>query len=67
MILYTIDCPACRVLENKLKEKNIKFTKIMDEELFEKMRFDSFPILQLDNDNLLNFSQAIKWLKEENN
>ena len=35
MKLYTIDCPACRVLEKKLTLKGIPFEKIFDEELFE--------------------------------
>ena len=46
MKLYTIDCPACRVLEKKLTLKGISFEKIFDEELFERLGYIDFPILE---------------------
>ena len=64
MKLYTIDCPACRVLERKLTLKGISFEKIFDEELFEKLGYVDFPILELDNGKTLNFIDAVAWLKE---
>lgn len=65
MKLYTIDCPACRVLEKKLTLKGIPFEKIFDEKLFERLGYIDFPRLELDNGKTLSFTEAIAWLKEE--
>lgn len=33
VILYTIDCPKCLILEKKLAEKGIEFKTVKDKEL----------------------------------
>lgn len=65
MKLYTIDCPACRVLENKLTIQGFSYEKIYDEKLFQKLGYIDFPLLELDDGKVLNFLDAIAWLKEE--
>lgn len=59
--LYTTNCPKCKVLEAKLRQKNIDFDLITDiKELIDK-GFLSAPILQVD-DEYLDFSHAITFV-----
>ena len=50
IILYTIDCPKCLILEKKLKAKNIKFLKVSDIDIIKAKGYgdSSFPILEVD-------------------
>lgn len=62
MKLFTIHCPKCKVLETKLKQKNIKYEEITDENIIEKERLDEIPILELDNGERLKFAEANKYI-----
>lgn len=59
IILFSTNCPKCRVLEQKLNQKNIDFI-ISDniDEIIEK-GFMSAPILKID-DEYLEFGNAVK-------
>ena len=61
IILYTVHCPKCNVLEKKLTSKNISFK--VDEDLEEMMEkgFTSAPMLEV-NGEIYDFGQAIKWI-----
>lgn len=63
IVLYTIHCPACNVLENLLKKKNIQYTTVTDKTVMRNLGFKSAPILEVDG-NFLNYGQAWKWAKE---
>ena len=68
IILYTIDCPRCIVLEKKLQQKNINFSVNKDkEEMFFK-GFTSAPMLEVDG-KYMDFFEARRWIDglEENN
>ena len=59
--LFSTNCPKCRVLEQKLNQKNISFNKNSDmNEVIEK-GFMSAPILKID-DIYLDFTSAVKWV-----
>ena len=66
IVLYTIDCPRCIVLEKKLKEKNIDFIKVSDKDtLLAKPNGDSsFPILEV-FDVTMNYKSAIQWINNQ--
>ena len=64
IILYTTHCPRCKVLETKLKEKKINYYICDDLNIMEDKGIITSPILDIGN-NLLDFGQAIKWLKGE--
>lgn len=64
IILYTIHCPKCNVLEKKLQQKGIQFDIVDDEEIIMQKGFKSAPILVV-GDTVLEFSKAIDWLKEQ--
>lgn len=59
--LFSTNCPKCRVLEQKLNQKNINFNKNSDmDEVIEK-GFMSAPVLKID-DVYLDFTSAVKWV-----
>ncbi len=66
VVLYTIDCPNCLVLERKLKAKNIKFLKVSDKEtIIAKGLGDSaFPILDVGG-VVMNYKTAIQWVNNQ--
>lgn len=62
-ILYSTDCPKCKVLESKLQAANIGYIKSDSFENILKLGFRTAPVLQVGN-KYFNFSDAIKWLNE---
>ena len=66
MILYTkSECPLCTVTKLKLQAQEIPFEICMDEKEMDKLGIDRLPVLKTDNDELLDFSEIMKRLKEE--
>lgn len=64
IILFSTNCPKCKVLEAKLTKDNIDFTICQNvDELIDKGILEA-PILKIDKNTYLNFSEAIKWIKE---
>lgn len=60
--VYSTGCPQCKVLEAKLANKNVDYIKIDDMEQIKKMGFVSVPYLVIDDQDPMNFSQAVKWV-----
>lgn len=61
MILYSNDCPQCKILQSKLDAKKINYTKINDMEKVVEMGFMSVPILVVDN-KALSYLDAIGYV-----
>ena len=59
--LYTIDCPKCKVLEMKLKSKNIKFETVKDISVMQDLGISTAPVLGVDGE-LLMFTEAINYI-----
>lgn len=64
IILYTIGCPKCKILEKKLKEKKIKYEEFSNEEEMLKLNITHVPMLKVDKE-LLDFGQAVKWINNK--
>lgn len=62
MKLYTIHCPKCRVLETKLKQKNIEYEEISDEKKLLELGLSDMPMLELDSGELLTFVGANNYI-----
>lgn len=60
--LYSTDCPKCKILETKLKQKNIDYEICTDIERMKSLKIMSAPILEMDDGNRLNFADAVKWV-----
>lgn len=65
IILYTIGCPKCKVLESKLDKKGIKYERCEDIETMRQKNLKSAPVLEVDGE-LMEFSLAIKWVNNVN-
>lgn len=63
VIFYSTNCPKCKILEKKLTEKNIKFTKNNNVVEMTELGIDQVPVLSI-NGSLLNFVEANKWINE---
>lgn len=63
IILYSTNCPKCKILEKKLTEKNIKFTKNNNVIEMTELGIDQVPVLSIDG-KLLDFVEANKWINE---
>lgn len=70
VILYTIDCPKCLILEKKLTAKGIEFTTVKDKELMLQLGFSEVPMLRIvsgGNGNYVdfNFTDAVQWINKQ--
>lgn len=61
MTLYTTNCPKCKILESKLKAKNIEYTEVTDIEVMQKKGFKQAPMLEIGN-MVLGFQLAVNYL-----
>ena len=60
--LYSTHCPRCCILEEKLINKEIKYELCTDTQEMISLGLVNAPALQLENGQLLDFGQAIKWI-----
>ena len=65
IILYTTHCPKCKVLEQKLKSKNIEYIEFTDVDKMIEMGFSVMPMLEVDG-VIMDFGTANKWINEFN-
>lgn len=61
VILYSTHCPKCKVLESKLKEKNIGYIENNDVKEMGEKGFTTVPVLVV-NDKVYNFKEAVAWI-----
>lgn len=61
VILYSTHCPRCVVLENMLKEKNINYQIVTDENEILAKGFTVVPVLQV-NDTIMSMKEAMEWI-----
>lgn len=66
VILYEHGCPNCLRLKSRLDEKGIRYEDVTDIELMKSKGFKSAPKLEVDG-VVMDFVDAIKWVKEQNN
>lgn len=64
IILYSTHCPKCKVLETKLKQKNIKYEECNDIEKMLKLGIHEAPQLEVDG-KLMTFGEAVKWVNKK--
>ena len=63
IILYSTNCPKCKVLEQKLKSKNIEYIEFTDVDKMIEMGFSVMPMLEVDG-IVMDFGTANKWINE---
>ena len=67
VVIYSTHCPKCNVLEKSLKMAGIEFSIMDDTEKMIAMGLKSAPYLQVNCGDLMDFSAAMKWVKEKKN
>ena len=65
VIVQTIHCPACNILEKKLKAAGIDYSVIDDEK--EMPHIEQFPMMQVNCGPLMTLKEANQWIKEKTN
>lgn len=63
IILWSTHCPRCKVLELKLKQKNVNYEENNNVEEMTAKGFKEAPKLEVDG-VIMDFKQAVDWLKE---
>lgn len=63
VILWSTHCPRCKVLELKLKQKNINYEENTNVEEMTARGFKEAPKLEVDG-VVMDFKQAVDWIKE---
>lgn len=64
LILYSTNCPKCRMLEAALKNKKASYEKCEDVQTMINMGLMEAPALMVDG-NILSYSDAMKYVMEE--
>lgn len=59
--LFSTNCPKCRVLESKLKQKNINYDEVNDVDVMVDRGFTSVPKLEI-NGVVYDFKEAVEWI-----
>ena len=62
VVLFTIDCPKCKILEKKLEQSGIGYAVCRDKELMIEQGFDFLPVLRVDKE-ILGFNEAVEWIE----
>ena len=63
IILYTVDCPKCKVLEKKLNNANISFEVCKDTKLMAGRNISKLPMLEVDG-KMLTFKEAVDMINK---
>ena len=66
IIFYTTNCPKCKVLKTKMDAVKLTYNTCEDVEKMLSLGIQTAPALGI-NGEILDFGQAIKWLKENYN
>lgn len=64
IVLYSNDCPRCKILKKKLEQNNIMFEENSDVEAMIQKGFTTAPILEVDG-VIYNFKEAVEWIGEQ--
>jgi glutaredoxin len=62
-VLYSNECPKCKILKQKLDDKNILYEVCDDIDLMIEKGFRSMPVLEL-NGEVMNYLEAVNYIKE---
>lgn len=65
IVVYSNDCPRCKVLKKKLDEKQLLYTVFDDVDKMVEMGIESVPMLSI-NGIMLNFNDAVSWINSFN-
>lgn len=61
IILYSIDCPKCKILEKKLNNVGITYSVVKDRDIIRYKGMDLMPVLEVDGKRM-GFKEAVDWV-----
>ena len=61
VILYSTDCPKCKVIKKKLDNANINYCIINDIDKMTELGINEVPVVSV-NGEMMNFVDANKWI-----
>lgn len=64
IIFHSTHCPKCKVLEAKLKNKNINYVENNDVDNMLQKGIKSTPCLEIDG-KILDFKTAVEWVNNK--
>lgn len=64
IVLYTTDCPKCKVLESKLNGKRIEYDVCRDVSVMESMGVKTVPMLEVDG-KMMNCYEAVLYVNAQ--
>lgn len=64
IIFYSTHCPKCKILETKMKNKNINYTEYNDVNSMLAKGIKSAPYLEIDGE-LYDFKKAVEWVNNK--
>ena len=63
VVLYSTDCPQCKVLKSKLDEAGIQYELVTDVDAILDKGFTVAPVMETDEKSMM-FRDAIKWIND---
>lgn len=64
VILYSTNCPKCKILETKLNKKGISYSIVTDVNIMLEKGFTQAPVLEV-NGEVKEFRAANTWVEEQ--
>lgn len=64
VILYSTNCPRCKILKSKLDKKGITYSVVDDVDKMLSMGMVVVPILEVDGVRM-SFKEAINWINND--
>lgn len=64
ILLYSTDCPKCKILKKKLNEKKISYTENNSVDEMIALGITQVPIINIDG-VFLDFIPAIEWINKQ--
>ena len=64
IIFHSTNCPKCKILELKMKNKNINYTEDNDVNSMLAKGIKSAPYLEIDGE-LYDFKKAVEWVNNK--
>lgn len=65
IILYSTDCPRCKLVKQMLDVHNIPYTEIVNKQVILDKDFDSVPMMDVDG-KIMDYSGILTWLEQNN-
>lgn len=61
VVLYSNGCPRCKILKQKLDEKNINYILVDDVDKMIALGMNTVPVLEVDGEKMM-FTDAVRWV-----